>query len=130
MIGLDTNVLVRLLVNDDDVQHRRVKELLASVDRHNPAYISHIVLVETWWVLMRRYQAGSAVVVAAIEALLENDEVRLEQPQLVKQALAGVDAGADFADALIDAQHRYAGCAETASFDRAACRLLGWRRVD
>ncbi|HIW30778.1 MAG TPA: type II toxin-antitoxin system VapC family toxin [Candidatus Luteococcus avicola] len=129
MIGLDTNVVVRILVNDDDVQHERVLELLRSIDVQNPAFVSQVVLVETWWVLTRRYKTGPVVAASAIRALLASTEVVVERQELVRQALDGVDAGADFADALIDAAYRKAGCERTLSFNRAACQALGWEAL-
>ena len=127
MIGLDTNVVVRLLVNDDDAQHARALEALRHVDSQNPAYITHIVLVETWWVLTRSYKTGPEVAVSAIRALVANDEVALERPEFVQQALQAVERGADFADAMIDATQRRSGCDESVTFDQQAAKTLGWR---
>ena len=127
MIGLDTNVVVRLLANDDDAQHARALEALRHVDSQNPAYITHIVLVETWWVLTRSYKTGPEVAVSAVRALVANDEVALERPEFVQQALQAVERGADFADAMIDATQRRSGCDESVTFDQQAAKTLGWR---
>jgi len=127
VIGLDTNVVVRLLVNDDDAQHARALEALRHVDSQNPAYITHIVLVETWWVLTRSYKTGPEVAVSAVRALVANDEVALERPEFVQQALQAVERGADFADAMIDATQRRSGCDESVTFDQQAAKTLGWR---
>lgn len=127
MIGLDTNVVVRLLVNDDDAQHARALEALRHVDSQNPAYITHIVLVETWWVLTRSYKTGPEVAVSAVRALVANDEVAVERPEFVQQALRAVEQGADLADAMIDATQRRSGCDESVTFDQQAARTLGWR---
>ena len=59
MIALDTNVLVRFLVADDEEQNRRATELIkATIQKDNALYVSDIVLVETVWVLSRSYQSG------------------------------------------------------------------------
>lgn len=120
MIGLDTNVVVRLLVNDDDAQHARALEALRHVDSQDPAYITHIVLVETWWVLTRSYKTGPEVALSAVRALVANEEVALERPEFVQQALQTVEQGADFADAT----QRRSGCDESLTFDQQAAKTV------
>jgi predicted nucleic-acid-binding protein len=128
MIGLDTNVVVRYLVQDDAAQSAaatRVFERTLSPD--NPGFISGIVLCETAWVFADCYEAGAAQIRSAIEGLLSAKQIAVESPDLVRKALrAWATSGADFADALIGELASLHGAEATYTFDRAAAKLPGF----
>lgn len=96
MIAIDTNVLVRLLTNDDPVQSPRAAAVFAREDVHIPK----TVLLETEWVLRGAYGLAPTTIQAAFERLRSTRSVTLEDPTGVQQALAWYTAGMDFADAL------------------------------
>ena len=128
MLGLDTNVLVRFLVQDDQAQFQRAQKLLARELRVGDAVlISLLVLLETEWVLRSRYGLAKAEIAAAFSGLLDSIEVRFEDEHCVESALfTWKDSSADFADCLIGARHRALGCRATASFDARAAKLPGF----
>jgi predicted nucleic-acid-binding protein len=96
MIAIDTNVLVRLLANDDPVQSPRAAALFASED----VYVAKSVLLETEWVLRFSYGLSRAVIGAALDQLASSGSVTLEDPSAIRTAIDAHNAGMDFADAL------------------------------
>jgi predicted nucleic-acid-binding protein len=131
MIGLDTNVLVRFLVQDDRVQFARAQRLLArEARRGEPVLVSLLVLLETEWVLRSRYGLAKPEIADALSALLDSVELRVEDEAAVEQALfTWRDSRADFADCLIGARNRRLGCAATATFDAGAATVPGFITV-
>ena len=125
MIGLDTNVLVRFLVQDDTRQFERARRLIQrEAERGEPVMISLLVLLETEWVLRSRYALSNEEIADTISGLLDAAEVRFEEEPVVEQALyLWRDSAAGFADCLVGAHHRSLGCEATASFDARAIRL-------
>jgi len=125
MIGLDTNVLVRYLVQDDPVQSRRATEIIERrLSTRNPGFISVVAVAETVWVLDRAYRFSDEDIVAAIERTLQTDVLVVENEQEVFAAMTAVaDGRGPFADALIGALGSKAGCSATLTFDRGALRL-------
>jgi predicted nucleic-acid-binding protein len=125
MVGLDTNVLVRYLAQDDAAQSARATRLVETeLSERDPGYIGLVVLVETCWVLRRLYRATPEEVRQVVRDLLAARQLVVEQRALVARALArlGEKAG-DLADALIAESAAEAGCARTVTFDRAGTRL-------
>ena len=101
MIAIDTNVLIRVLVDDPDApdQCEQARELLLT---HGLAWIAQIVLVETVWVLESVYGFGRAEILNIIERIRENPALELEAADRLDEALALYrDSTADFADSLI-----------------------------
>lgn len=96
MIALDTNVVVRFLVNDEPAQARRARTLIES----NAVFVPVTVLLETEWVLRGGYRLPRAEVVRLLRALLGLPELATEDPSRVARALEWHEAGIDFADAL------------------------------
>jgi predicted nucleic-acid-binding protein len=125
MIGLDTNVLVRYIVQDDPVQSRRATEILEHrLDDDNPGFISIVAMAETVWVLERAYRLPTEDVVAAVERVLQADVLVVENEQEVFAAMTALEEGlGSFADALLGALGAKAGCSATLTFDRRALRL-------
>lgn len=124
MIALDTNVLVRVLLDDDPDQHDAARELLESLSIERPAWIGPIVLVETYWVLTRVRKVSVEMVLSAFRQLLGTPE--LVCPRGLKEVLDAAAAGADFADAMIDVGARDAHARTVMTFDKRAAQHLGW----
>lgn len=121
MIGLDTNVLVRFLVRDDEEQHRRAVDLLRrGVDEGETFFVGEIVLAEVVWVLASRYRCGRDEIAGVVRQLTEVQELVLESTDRVVRALRAFERGkGGFADYLIAERARDAGCSSVATFDRA-----------
>ena len=113
-IALDTNLLVRLLTNDDPQQAGRVAEL---IDASPACFVPITVVLELEWVLRGAYRLPRQAIISALRALLQIRQLHLEQEEQVVQALDWYAQGLDFADAL----HllRSEGCSALISFDRA-----------
>lgn len=131
MLAIDTNVLVRFLVRDDEVQFDKACRLIKREGAAGrPIFISLLVLLETEWVLRSRYGLSKKLMLAALSGLLDADDVFLENEPVIEEALfLWKEATADFADCLIGAQHRRLGCRATASFDAKALKLPGFVAV-
>ncbi|MGH8229739.1 MAG: PIN domain-containing protein [Steroidobacteraceae bacterium] len=131
MVGLDTNVLVRFLVRDDELQFARARRLIRhGAARGEPVLIGLLVLLETEWVLRSRYGLAKPEIAAAFSGLLEASELLFEDEASVEQALyMWKDSSAQFADCLIGARHWALECRATASFDAKALRLPGFVAV-
>jgi predicted nucleic-acid-binding protein len=131
MIGLDTNVLVRYLTQDDDIQSEKATTLIErdlSID--NPGYVSAVVVAETAWVLERTYGWSGPELGSIMEQLLQADILVLEHDAEVSAAAArAIRGGAAFTDALIGALALEAGCSYTATFDKKMLRLAGFKPV-
>lgn len=126
MIALDTNVLVRLLVRDDEAQAQRAKAAFDAHAESGGLFVADIVLVELCWTLARSYGLPRADIARAVRALLDNASIALESPAAVKRALASFDAGGgDFPDCLIVAKAGAAGCSRILSFDKRMVALPG-----
>jgi len=125
MLGIDTNVLVRFLVRDDEGQFERARRLIKrEVGSEEDVFVSLLVLVETEWVLRSRYSLQKSEVMEAISGLLDATEVQFEDEPAVEEALfIWKDSAADFADCLIGAHHHRLGCRATATFDAKAVKL-------
>ncbi len=128
MLGLDTNVLVRFLVQDDQAQFERAQKIIGRESRTGSGVlISLLVLLETEWVLRSRYSLTKAEILTAFSGLLASAELRFEDEHSIEAALfVWKDSPADFADCLIGARHRALGCRATASFDTKATKLPGF----
>lgn len=113
MIAADTNVVVRLLTDDEPRQTARARKLFDA----QTVFLSRTVLLEAEWVLRRLYRLDRKAVIGALEALIALPNVRCEDEPIVRQALTWGRAGLDFADALhLAASH---AAERFATFDRA-----------
>jgi predicted nucleic-acid-binding protein len=126
LTGLDTNVLVRYLTQDDRRQSRRANALVAgAVAGGERLFVSVVVLCELVWVLRGAYSLGRPTIAAALEGMLATAQLEIDEKDLVREALEDYrTAGGDFADYVIGHRGREAGCKATATFDR---RLKGSR---
>jgi predicted nucleic-acid-binding protein len=129
MIGLDTNVLVRYLVQDDPVESLAASELVESLTEIDRGFVSLVALVEMSWVLTRAYHVDNSTLAAIITSLLGTDALTIGQPEVVRAAVSRLEAGAQFADALIAELGRAAGCDTTVTFDRGASDRAGMRLI-
>ncbi len=126
MIGLDTNVLVRYLMQDDAAQAAKASRLIERCSADEPGFITLVVLVELVWVLESSYDIQRARIAAALELLLRTRELRVEQAEVAWHAVRVYrESRADFADALIARCAAAAGCERILTFDRDAARLAG-----
>jgi predicted nucleic-acid-binding protein len=129
MIGLDTNVLIRYLAQDDPVQSAKATELIEHrLSEGDPGFISIVAMAETVWVLERAYRLSDVEIAATIERTLQADVLVVECEQQVFTAMIALKQGiGSFADALISALGAKAGCSATVTFDQKALRLPGFR---
>ena len=128
MIGLDTNVLVRHIVQDNKEEARTASRLIESrCTADDPGLVSLIVLCELVWVLDRGYGYDRSTVASVVRQLLCVEDLRVERSELAWQALGLFEKGrADFADYVIGLSHREQGARTTFTFDRRTsdCRLF------
>jgi predicted nucleic-acid-binding protein len=125
MIGLDTNVLVRYLAQDDAIQSPQATQIIEhQLREERPGFISLVTLVETVWVLHRVYGLSNQEVAAAVELILQADTLVVQNEQEAFTAMVALKTGAgSFPDALIGALGEWAGCSATLTFDKKAKRL-------
>ncbi|MBL8545735.1 MAG: type II toxin-antitoxin system VapC family toxin [Hyphomonadaceae bacterium] len=129
MIGLDTNVVVRFLAQDDDVQSPIATRFMNRLSRERPGFVGCVVLAEITWVLSRAYKASRDDIAAAVEGLLRSSELVVENAPAAYRALAIYRSApsAEYADALISEIAALAGASETVTFDTGAAAELGMR---
>lgn len=128
MIGLDTNILIRYLTQDDPVESQRATQVIERrLTEKNPGFISIVAMVETVWVLDRAYDFSNHEIAAAVERMLQMNVFVVENEQEVFTAMIAVrKRQGSFADVVIGALGARAGCSRTLTFDRAAARLPGF----
>ena len=128
MLGIDTNVLVRFLVRDDETQFEKARKMIKrEIAAGRRVFVSQLVVLETEWVLRSRYGLRKIEIIAAISGLLDATDVQFEDESAIEEALfVWKDNAADFADCLIGAQNRRLGCRITATFDAKASKLPGF----
>lgn len=127
-IAIDTNVLVRLLVRDDEAQYAAAQRLVAQTAvTEEPVLILLCALLETEWVLRSRYKLDKASIAGAFTALLESGDVEFEHPPSVEEALYVwvQHPAAEFADCLLTARAAHLGRSRFLTFDADAARLPG-----
>ena len=131
MIGLDTNVLVRLLVADDPAQTRKATRFVEqNCTPEAPGFINIVVLVELVWVLTSAYAYRPVQIAVGLERLIAGTDRVTEHHDAVRASLSDYRSGrGDFVDILIGHINRAHGCEATATFDRKAARLPTFRSV-
>jgi predicted nucleic-acid-binding protein len=135
MIGLDTNVLVRYLAQDDKAQAASATRFIETrLSQRSPGFISLVVLVELCWVLQRLYGATTSELVETVTDLLATPQFKLQAREAVQDAVQALRGGkpgkAGFADFLISRIAFREGCRTAVSFDRAAIRAAGMTAVE
>jgi predicted nucleic-acid-binding protein len=126
MTGLDTNVLLRFLLQDEPDQSARATKLMSSFSLEEPGFISNVTLAESVWVLERTYRRPKQEIGSFVRGLLDAEELVVENHEAVAQALRKFDGSkADFADCLIERLGHSAGCSRTMTFDLNASKVSG-----
>jgi predicted nucleic-acid-binding protein len=130
VIGLDTNVLVRYIMQDDIKQSALATRLVESLTSDSPGFVPLVAIVELAWVLTSAYELSRGQLIEAFETLLRTKELIVERAELVWKGLRlSQRAAGDFADCLIACSADAAGCAKTVTFDRGAARNGGMTLV-
>ena len=131
MIGLDTNVIIRYLTQDDPVQSAAATDLVEKgLSKENPGFLNQIVLCETVWVLEDCYGQGRLQVLSVLEQLLRIVELRIEEVEIVRLAVADYREGkADFSDNLIARRNQACGARVTYTFDKKASKEPGFAKL-
>ena len=126
MLAVDTNVLVRLLVRDDVKQAALVDQFVAK-----GAWVSHLVLAETLWVLDSVYSRTASQLAAALNLLLTHESLVLQDADTVSAALAHFQKkpALGFSDCLVLEIARKAGHVPLGTFDKALAKLGGAQKL-
>jgi predicted nucleic-acid-binding protein len=132
MIGLDTNVLARYIMQDDPRQSPKATKLIESLGVDDDAgFISVVTVIELYWVLTSCYDLAGAQVANALEGIVRSKQFVVERADLLVRALRTFTAGkADFPDCLIERAAASAGCARTMTFDVRAAKHAGMTLIE
>ena len=124
MIGLDTNVVVRYIAQDDPAQSRKATAFIeGECTDATPGFIGLVVLVEVVSVAESCYAASRAEVARIVRSLLGTRRFIVQEAEIVWQALRAFEQGkSDFADCLIERCAAAAGCSKTVTFDKGAAK--------
>ena len=119
MIGLDTNVLVRYLIQDDPAQALLASKLIEeNCSKHSPGRLSLVVLCELVWVLSGAYRYPKKTILEALGQILITSELEVEIEQVARLSLDAYKNGAaDYADYVIGFSNKTSGCVVTYTFD-------------
>ena len=121
MIGLDTNVLLRLFIEDDPAQSDRARNFVDAATADEPCVVNPVVLAEFAWTLARNFKKKRHEVARLIEGVLSMDDLEVSFRHAAQDALAAYRKGkADFPDYFLAEINLELGCASTATFARAA----------
>ena len=131
MIGLDTNVLVRFLMEDDPEQYRMAWRLMAGLSASRQGFICRDVVLELAWVLERSYRMDRARIADVLDDLIASPEVVVEAGEDVASALAAWrEGGAGLGDRMIVAAALRAGASPVMTFDRKAAGIPGMELLE
>ena len=126
MVSVDTNVLIRLMAEDDAAQLSAAKDFI-----RQPAWISHLVLMETIWVLSTAYKRSHSELVKAVEILLSHINLSIQEPDVVGSALSlfKQKPSLGFSDCMILEIARKAGHLPLGTFDRGLAKIDGAEQI-
>lgn len=130
MTGVDTNVILRAVLQDHEVQTPIAQQTLSGFSRESPGFISMVTLAEVYWMLARGRRFEKRACLAVIRRLVETETLEFDDGEGIVRALHLAEDGADFADALVQATMDQFGATETVTFDRGAAEKLGWRLLE
>jgi predicted nucleic-acid-binding protein len=126
MIGLDTNVLVRYIMQDDAKQAAKANKLVDSLSPDEPGFVPLVAVIELVWVLSSCFELTREQITQALDGLLRAKQLVVDQADQVVRALRTYSSSsADFADCLIERTASSAGCMKTMTFDVAASKHAG-----
>jgi predicted nucleic-acid-binding protein len=123
MKAVDTNILLRYVLRDDEDQFARAAAFFGTRTAQDPAFVSLVVLAEFAWALRQRYRFHRTAIRSLVETLMEAAEVVLEDETMLATVVAEAERG-DLADHLIAYSARRAGCSTTVTFDAEAARRV------
>jgi predicted nucleic-acid-binding protein len=128
--SLDTNVLVRFLVQDDEVQATRARALMRrAAGREEELFVTDVVVSEVVWVLESLYEFQKAEIATTVHALLRSRQLRFQSPDEISRALGAYEAGrGDFADYVIREVSKAAGATLVVTFDKRLWSEAGFER--
>lgn len=131
MTGLDTNVVLRYLLQDDARQAQQANRIIdRQLSTENPGFLSVATVLEIVWVLRSLLKRSPMQIAAHIEDLLAADRFVVQHEQQVFEAAYALKHGlGEFEDALIGALGVAEGCAQTVTFDRKAARLGSFKLI-
>lgn len=131
MIGLDTNILIRHIMQDDPLQSPKATRIIErQLTKEDSGYISLATMLETAWVLENIYGLSRQELAQAIETILQVTAFVVQNEKEVHASMLALRAGqGSFDDALIGSLGLWAGCASTLTFDRKASRLQGFELI-
>jgi predicted nucleic-acid-binding protein len=125
VIGVDTNVLVRLFVDDGSPERQRALGFFAGRGAAEPIFVTIVTLVEFVWLLSSRYEYARSQALDAVEELTRNAGFLLEHESVVVELLQRCRAsGSGLTDELVVALAVGAGCQSTVTFDRDAAKRI------
>jgi predicted nucleic-acid-binding protein len=126
MTGLDTNILVRYVAQDDPVNSPRANLIMNSLSAEDPGWISLTAIAEFAWVLNRKFRVSRADVYSLLDQFLIRPDVVVEHQELVRKAAhLFLKGSAEFTDYLVACSGEAAGCKHTLTFDRKAAKSAG-----
>ncbi len=131
MIGIDTNVIVRYLAQDDARQAAAATRLIeGGLSAEKRGFISIVTLAEVVWVMSSNYRASRTAIADIVEGLLTAPQLMMERADVLWRALKAYrDSKADFSDAVIVELGAEAGCSKTVTFDRQAAAHPGFEAL-
>ena len=126
MIGLDTNIIVRYVMQDDAAQAAMAGALIDTLTTDAPGFVSTVTLVEVAWVLKQSYGLSRSDIADVIDGLLSSRQLVFQDRAEAFQALAAYRSSkADYSDCLIERLGHAAGCTATYTFDKIAALQAG-----
>ena len=127
MIGIDTNVLLRLVLKDDKLQSGKAVKLFERLSPEKPGFINTAVLMEFIWTARRHARMTKTELKMILSGLLDSDNIVLQDEDVIELVLDEMDRSSEeFTDIFIAFKNRTAGCSPTMTFDRgAATRVPG-----
>ena len=130
MIGLDTSVLVRYIMQDEAKQAAKATKLIEALTTDEPGFVTLVSIVELVWVLSSFYDLDRSQIVQALDVILRSKQLVVDQTEHVVRAMRVFGAGnADFADCLIERTAVAAGCTRAMTFDVAASKTAGMTSI-
>jgi predicted nucleic-acid-binding protein len=128
--GLDTNILARFFLQDDPLQSPKADKIMGSLTLEEKGWVGVATILELIWILSRKNRIDHSGITAILNQLLARVEIEVEQSITVMTAVQQFRNGkADFADCLIAASAKAAGCSRTVTFDRIAARDAGMELI-